>query len=56
MDLKNLDSLSFFFPEIILTGTILLIIVVDLLVKSHRTLAMIAVVGCVGSLVATLDL
>jgi NADH-quinone oxidoreductase subunit N len=56
MDLKNLDSLSFFFPEIILTGTILLIIVLDLLVKSHRMLATIAMVGCIGSLVATIDL
>jgi NADH-quinone oxidoreductase subunit N len=56
MDLKNLDSLSFFYPEIILTGTILLIIVLDLLVKSHRSLATIAILGCVGSLLATFDL
>ncbi|HJU60801.1 MAG TPA: proton-conducting transporter membrane subunit, partial [Candidatus Binatia bacterium] len=56
MDLKNLDSLSFFYPEIILAGTILLIIVLDLWVKSHRILATIAMVGCVGSLLATLDL
>jgi NADH-quinone oxidoreductase subunit N len=56
MDLKNLDSLSFFYPEIILAGTILLIIVLDLLIKSHRSLATIAIIGCVGSLVATLDL
>jgi NADH-quinone oxidoreductase subunit N len=56
MDLKNLDSLSFFYPEIILTGTILLIIVLDLLVKSHRSLATIAMLGCAGSLLATFDL
>jgi NADH-quinone oxidoreductase subunit N len=56
MDLKNLDSLSFFYPEIVLAGTILLIIVLDLWVKSHRILATIAMVGCVGSLLATLDL
>jgi NADH-quinone oxidoreductase subunit N len=56
MDLKNLESLSFFYPEMILSGTILLLIVVDLLVRSQRTLATIAVIGCVGSLVATFDL
>ncbi|MGB7948370.1 MAG: NADH-quinone oxidoreductase subunit N [Candidatus Binatia bacterium] len=56
MDLKNLESLSFFYPEIILAGTILLLIVADLLVRDHRVLATLAVVGCVGSLVATLDL
>src|SRR5687767_7014493 len=56
MDLKNLESLSFFYPEIILSGTILFLIVLDLLVRSQRALATAAVVGCVGSLVATLDL
>ena len=56
MDLKNLESMSFFYPEMILSGTILLLIVVDLLVRSERTLATIAVIGCVGSLVATFDL
>jgi NADH-quinone oxidoreductase subunit N len=56
MDLKNLESLSFFYPEIILSGTILLLIVLDLLVRSQRALATVAVAGCVGSLVATLDL
>ena len=56
MDLKNLESLSFFYPEIILSSTILLLIVVDLFVRSQRTLATIAVIGCVGSLLATFDL
>ncbi|MGH7826209.1 MAG: NADH-quinone oxidoreductase subunit N [Candidatus Binatia bacterium] len=56
MDLKNLESLSFFYPEIILTGTILLIIVLDLLVKSQKTLAAIATIGCAGALLATFDL
>ena len=50
MDLKNLESLSFFYPEIILSSTILLLIVVDLFVRSQRTLETIAVIGCVGSL------
>ena len=56
MDLKNLASLTFFYPEIILSCTILLLIVLDLLVRSQRALAVLALVGCVGSLVATLDL
>src|SRR6266478_8791263 len=56
MDLNNLSSLSFFYPEFILSGTILLLIVLDLIVKSQRSIAMIAVIGCVASLLATLDL
>ncbi|HEY7316661.1 MAG TPA: NADH-quinone oxidoreductase subunit N [Candidatus Binatia bacterium] len=56
MDLKNLESLSFFYPEIILSGTILLLIVMDLVVRNQRVLAMIAVIGCIGSLLATVDL
>src|SRR5215510_10118264 len=56
MDLKNLESLSFFYPELILSGTILLLIVVDLLVRSQRTLAILVVIGCVASLIATFDL
>ncbi len=56
MDLNNLASLSFFYPEIILSGTILLLIVLDLIVKSQRSIAMIAVIGCVASLLATFDL
>lgn len=56
MDLKNLASLSFFYPEIILSSTILLLIVLDLLVRSQRGLALVAIIGCVGSLLATFDL
>ena len=56
MDLKNLESLSFFYPELILSGTILLLIVLDLLVRSQRTLATLVVIGCVASLLATFDL
>ena len=37
MDLKNVDSLSFFYPEFILSGTILLFIVLDLLVPGKST-------------------
>jgi NADH-quinone oxidoreductase subunit N len=56
MDLKNLESLSFFYPELILSGTILLLIVFDLLIKSQKSLATIAVIGCAAALLATFDL
>jgi NADH-quinone oxidoreductase subunit N len=56
MDLNNLASLSFFYPETILTGTILALIVLDLLVRSQGALATVALIGCLGSLVATFDL
>ena len=56
MDLKNIASLSFFTPELILSGTILLIIVLDLLVSSKRNLALIALTGSAAALIATLDL
>jgi NADH-quinone oxidoreductase subunit N len=56
MDLKNLASLNFFYPEIILSCTILLLIVVDLMVRSQRAIATLAIIGCVLSLVATFDL
>ncbi|MGH7875137.1 MAG: NADH-quinone oxidoreductase subunit N [Candidatus Binatia bacterium] len=56
MDLKNIGSLSFFYPEIILSVTILSIIILDLLIKNKRNLALIAFVGCIASLIATFDL
>jgi NADH-quinone oxidoreductase subunit N len=56
MELKNFASLSFFYPEMILTGTILLLVFLDLVVKSRRVLAAVATVGCIASLVATFDL
>jgi NADH-quinone oxidoreductase subunit N len=56
MDLKNLASLNFFYPEIILSCTILLLIVVDLMVRSQRALATFAIIGCVASLIATFNL
>ena len=56
MDLKNLASLNFFYPEIILSCTILLLIVVDLMVRSQRALAALAIIGCVASLIATFNL
>jgi NADH-quinone oxidoreductase subunit N len=56
MDLKNLESLSYFWPELILFGTILLISMVDLLTRNGRALAGLAVLGCVAALIAAFDL
>ncbi|MGH7928403.1 MAG: NADH-quinone oxidoreductase subunit N [Candidatus Binatia bacterium] len=56
MDLQNLASLSFFWPELILFGVILVISVLDLMKVGGRALAMIAILGCAASLVATFDL
>jgi NADH-quinone oxidoreductase subunit N len=56
MDLKNLESLNFFGPELILTGTIILLIVLDLFVRNKRNLAVVAIIGCVASLLSAFDL
>ena len=56
MDLKNVASLTFFCPEIVLSATILLIIVLDLVAPSRRWPAALALVGCLGSLIASFDL
>lgn len=56
MDLSNLGSLQFFYPEIILAGTILFLIVLDLIVADKRWLGASAFAGCLLSLWATFDL
>src|SRR6266508_3070171 len=56
MDLKNVASLTFSYPEIILSGTILLLIVLDLVARDKRSLALIALIGSAAALIATLDL
>jgi len=56
MDLQNLPSLVFFWPELILFGVILLISVLDLLKRSGAALALISILGCLVSLIATIDL
>ncbi len=56
MDLKNVASLSYFCPEIILSATILLIIVLDLIAQSRRWPAALALVGCLCSLIVSFDL
>lgn len=56
MDLKNVASLSFFYPELILSATILLLILLDLLARHKGHLALVAMAGCAAALIATLDL
>jgi NADH-quinone oxidoreductase subunit N len=56
MELQNLASLSFFWPELILFAAILLISVLDLARLGGRALAIIATLGCVAALLATFDL
>ncbi|MBI2997523.1 MAG: NADH-quinone oxidoreductase subunit N [Deltaproteobacteria bacterium] len=56
MDLSNLESLQFFYPEFVLAGTIVFLIVLDLIVADKRWLAGSAFLGCLLSLWATLDL
>jgi NADH-quinone oxidoreductase subunit N len=56
MDLNNLESLSLSGPELILTGTIILLIVLDLFIRNKRSLALVAIIGCVASLLSAFDL
>ncbi len=56
MNLANLESLKFFYPEIILTGTILILVLLDLLLKNKKGLPLFAAVGSLFSLWATLEL
>jgi NADH-quinone oxidoreductase subunit N len=56
MDLNNLDSLRFFYPELILSGTILLIVLADLFVGNKKSLGILAAVGSLAALIATAEL
>ena len=56
MDLKNIASMTYFYPEFILSASILVLIILDLLARRRRGLAMVALVGCFAALIATLDL
>jgi NADH-quinone oxidoreductase subunit N len=56
MNLRNLASLDFFYPELILTGTVLVLIVLDLVVRAKKSLALLALAGSVAALIATFDL
>src|SRR3970282_188343 len=56
MDLKNFESLICFYPEAILTGTILLLVLLDLVLRRKEILGYIAGVGCLLSLYAAVEL
>jgi len=56
MDLRNFESLRFFYPEAILTGTILLLVLLDLVLRRKEILGYIAGAGCLLSLYATVEL
>ena len=56
MDLANLESLRYFYPELILAGTILILVLLDLMVGDKKGLPMFAVAGVLLSLWATLHL
>jgi NADH-quinone oxidoreductase subunit N len=56
MNLRNIASLDFFYPELILTGTIIFLIVLDLVVSAKRSLAWIALAGSAAALMASFDL
>jgi NADH-quinone oxidoreductase subunit N len=56
MDLDNLASLDYFYPEIILAGTIMLVIFLDLVIKNKRVIGALSILGCLASLGATLQL
>ena len=56
MDLTNLESLKYFYPEIILSGTVLLLVILDLVIQNKRVLGPFAALGCLLSLGATLQL
>jgi len=56
MDLSNFDSLRFFYPEAILTGVILLLVFLDLVLKKKKFLGYVAIMGCLISMWAALDL
>ena len=56
MNLANLESLRFFFPELILLGTILALAFVDLFTDNKKSLPILAATGSLFSLWAVLDL
>jgi len=56
MDLANLESLRYFYPELILVGTILILVLLDLMVGDKKSLPILAVAGVLLSLWATLQL
>ncbi len=56
MDLTNLESLKYFYPEIILSGTVLLLVILDLVIQNKRVLGPFAALGCLLSIGAAFQL
>jgi NADH-quinone oxidoreductase subunit N len=56
MDLDNLKSLAFFYPEATLAAAALLIVLGDLVVKNKQIFGYAAAAGSIMALVATVDL
>lgn len=56
MNLDNLASLELFYPEIVLTGTIVLLTILDLVVANKRSLGYVGLAGAVVSLAYALQL
>lgn len=52
MNLSNIESLRFFYPDIVLAGTVLLLLLGDLVIRNKQTIANLALAGCVASLLA----
>jgi len=56
MDLANIESIRYFYPELMLAGTILILVLLDLMVSDKKSLPILAVAGVLLSLWATLQL
>ena len=56
MNLGNLESLAYSWPELILIGTAILIFVADLVVRSKEQLGTLALFGCAFALLASIGL
>ncbi len=56
MDLANIESIRYFYPELMLAGTILILVLLDLMVSDKKGLPIFAVAGVLLSLWATLQL
>ena len=56
MDLTNLESLRFFAPELILAGTVLVVVVLDLLLSNKTILGVLGILGLLLGLWTTAQL
>ncbi len=56
MDFANIESLKYFYPELILVGTILILGFLDLFIENKKGLPLLAAAGSIISLWAVLEL